>query len=80
MYKQKVKHLLYEQQNKITDLKKQFEQNVTLQHSENISKQDVLKKNKRDLRHQLKEKQNRNELHVKTIQQVEYLMRLWWAA
>ncbi|KNC47708.1 growth-arrest-specific protein 8 [Thecamonas trahens ATCC 50062] len=69
VYKQKVKHLLYEHQNKIAELKRQAESKMTLQHTEAVSKQGELKKTKRELKHKLKEKQSRNELHVRTIQQ-----------
>jgi len=69
VYKQKVKHLLYEHQNKIAELKREAESKLTLQHSDAVSKQGDLKKTKRELKHKLKEKQSRNELHIRTIQQ-----------
>eukprot|EP00300_Choanocystis_sp_HF-7_P038880 c5636_g1_i1.p2 GENE.c5636_g1_i1~~c5636_g1_i1.p2 ORF type:complete len:462 (+),score=149.45 c5636_g1_i1:131-1516(+) len=68
VYKQKVKHLLYEHQNKVAQLKTNAEGQLTLQHTDEVAKQEGLQRAKRDLKLKLKERQSKNEQHIKTIQ------------
>ncbi|KAL7748350.1 hypothetical protein RI367_006311 [Sorochytrium milnesiophthora] len=55
VYKQKVKHLLYEYQNNIAHLQTDHEQALTLSVSENDQQQQSLRKDKRSLKLELKE-------------------------
>ncbi|GBG64314.1 hypothetical protein CBR_g41515, partial [Chara braunii] len=55
VYKQKVKHLLYEHQNNITQLKADGEMALKLQHEEFIKRESELMKDKRALKQEMKE-------------------------
>lgn len=60
--------MLYEHSNKVSELKTNAEGRLTLQHADELNKQDALQRAKRDLKLRLKEKQSKNEQYIKTLQ------------
>ena len=70
VYKQKVKHLLYEHQNNITELKRDGTVAVTLEQSQHQEKEDGLRKEKRSLKVELKEMELAHQEAVKTLKMV----------
>lgn len=69
VYKQKVKHLLYEHQNAITQLKIDHEQAIKVLESEHRKREAELKKDKRALKLQLKEMELAHEDFVKSLKE-----------
>merc|ERR1712226_228533 len=67
VYKQKVKHLLYEHNNNITEVKNQSSISLNLAQNEHHKKEQVLSKDKRVLNVQLKEQELSNEDVVKSL-------------
>lgn len=67
VYKQKVKHLLYEHQNNITELKAEGTVQLKLAQDEHQASEQELRKDKRSLKVDLKESELANEDHVKTL-------------
>eukprot|EP00736_Rhodelphis_marinus_P010730 Rmarinus@m.7847 len=69
VYKQKVKHLLYEHQNNITQLKAEGETALKLQQDEHRLREAELKKDKRSLKLELKELELSHEDIIKNLKQ-----------
>ncbi|XP_064393127.1 dynein regulatory complex subunit 4-like [Halichondria panicea] len=67
VYKQKVKHLLYEHQNNITELKRDGSVAVTLEQSDHQDREGGLIKEKRSLKVELKEMELAHQEAVKTL-------------
>eukprot|EP00899_Mesostigma_viride_P016725 jgi/Mesvir1/25053/Mv11897-RA.2 len=67
VYKQKVKHLLYEHQNNISTLKADGEMALKLQQDEFIKRENELIKDKRSLKQELKEMELAHEDVVRTL-------------
>ncbi len=67
MYKQKVKHLLYEHQNNVTLLKTDNETTTKLQSDEHRNREAELKKDKRGLKVELKEQQLSSEDVIRNL-------------
>eukprot|EP00741_Cyanophora_paradoxa_P025209 tig00000350_g24334.t1 len=67
VYKQKVKHLLYEHNNNVTVLKADGETAIKLLQDEFRAREGELKKDKRTLRMELKEQELAHEDYVKTL-------------
>ncbi|KAG5463544.1 MAG: hypothetical protein BJ554DRAFT_6611, partial [Olpidium bornovanus] len=69
VYKQKVKHLLYEYQNNVAHLQSDSEHALQLEQEEHLSRETQLKKDKRALKLELKEFELSHEDIVKQIKQ-----------
>eukprot|EP00052_Salpingoeca_macrocollata_P035914 m.16222 g.16222 ORF g.16222 m.16222 type:complete len:479 (-) comp8868_c0_seq1:93-1529(-) len=69
VYKQKVKHLLYEHQNQITELKTDNVTDVKLAADSHRAEEAVLRKDKRHLKVELKEMELSHEEIIKSLQQ-----------
>mmetsp|Transcript_34733 Transcript_34733/g.79236 ORF Transcript_34733/g.79236 Transcript_34733/m.79236 type:complete len:481 (+) Transcript_34733:120-1562(+) len=69
VYKQKVKHLLYEHQNAITQLKIDHEQTIKVLQDEHRAREAELKKDKRSLKLELKELELAHEDFVKSLKE-----------
>ena len=67
VYKQKVKHLLYEHQNNISTLKADGELSLKKQQDEFLRRDSELQKDKRSLKQELKEKELANEHFVRQL-------------
>jgi len=67
VYKQKVKHLLYEHQNNITELKRDASVAVTLEQSQHGEKEVEMRQEKRALKVDLKEMELAHQEAVKTL-------------
>ncbi|KAF7699371.1 dynein regulatory complex subunit 4 [Silurus meridionalis] len=67
VYKQKVKHLLYEQQNSITELKSEGVVAIKLLEKEQADQENELRKGLRSLKIDLREKELSNENHIKNL-------------
>ena len=72
MYKQKVKHLLYEHQNNITELKTDGTLTLKLEQDEHRGKESDLRKDKRGLKVQLKELELSHEDVIKDLKKVNF--------
>lgn len=70
MYKQKVKHLLYEQQNSITELKTEGVVATKLLEKEQAEVESELQRAKRNLKVDLKEQELSTENYVKNLKLV----------
>ena len=70
MYKQKVKHLLYEHQNNITELKADGILTLKLEQEEHRTSESDLRKDKRNLKIQLKELELSHEDVIKNLKRV----------
>lgn len=70
MYKQKVKHLLYEHQNNISELKAENTVSLKLAQEENRSNELELRTDKRSLKVELKEQELAHEVVVKDLKKV----------
>ena len=69
MYKQRVKHLLHEHQNEVTHLKTDAEMALKLAQDGNAGAESELKKDKRDLKLDLKEMELSHEDYLKSLKQ-----------
>ncbi|EPZ34234.1 Growth arrest-specific protein 8 domain-containing protein [Rozella allomycis CSF55] len=67
VYKQKVKHLLYEYQNNVTHLQHESEQALQLDHDEAVERENDLKKDKKALKLELKELELANEAIIRDL-------------
>lgn len=70
VYKQKVKHLLYEHQNNISELKAENTVSLKLAQEENRSNELELRTDKRSLKVELKEQELAHEVVVKDLKKV----------
>ena len=70
VYKQKVKHLLYEHQNNISELKAESAVAIKLAQDEHRSQEGDLRKDKRTLKVSLKELQLAHEDTIKDLKMV----------
>jgi growth arrest-specific protein 8 len=70
VYKQKVKHLLYEHQNAISQLKTDHEMAIKMLQEEHRAQEAELKKEKRALKLELKEMELAHEDFVKNLKEV----------
>lgn len=75
MYKQKVKHLLYEHQNNLTELKAEGTVAMKLAQKDHRSQETELRKDMRTLKVELKEQELANEMVVKNLRLVSPLPR-----
>ncbi|XP_054856524.1 dynein regulatory complex subunit 4 isoform X2 [Eublepharis macularius] len=69
VYKQKVKHLLYEHQNNLTELKAEGTVSMKLAQKDHRSQETELRKDMRTLKVELKEQELANEMVVKNLRQ-----------
>ena len=69
VYKQKVKHLLYEHQNNVGQLKEASELALKLQHEEHCTQEAESKKDKRSLKLELKELELAHEDAIRELKQ-----------
>ena len=69
VYKQRVKHLLHEHQNEVTHLKTDAEMALKLAQDQNAGAESELKKDKRDLKLDLKEMELSHEDYLKSLKQ-----------
>ncbi|RLN55135.1 hypothetical protein BBJ29_008708 [Phytophthora kernoviae] len=69
VYKQRVKHLLYEHQNEITKLKKEMEQSLKLSQGDYRGNERELKTDKRRLKFDLKEIELSHQDYLKSLKQ-----------
>ncbi|GAB9465320.1 hypothetical protein Gpo141_00002731 [Globisporangium polare] len=69
VYKQRVKHLLYEHQNAITELKKDMEKSLKLSQDDYRDNERELKSDKRRLKFDLKEIELSHEDYLKSLKQ-----------
>ena len=69
VYKQKVKHLLYEHQNNVGQLKEASELALKLQHEEHCTREAESKKDKRSLKLELKELELAHEDAIRELKQ-----------
>ena len=67
MYKQKVKHLLYEHQNNVAQLKEQAEMSLKIQQDDHREREAAAKKDKRSLKLELKEMELAHEDVVRQL-------------
>ncbi|XP_037864002.1 dynein regulatory complex subunit 4 isoform X3 [Chlorocebus sabaeus] len=67
VYKQKVKHLLYEHQNNLTEMKAEGTVVMKLAQKEHLTQEGVLRKDMRALKVELKEQELANEVVVKNL-------------
>ena len=72
VYKQKVKHLLYEHQNNISELKGESTVALKLAQDENRSNELDLRKDKRSLKVELKEQELAHEDVIKNLKKVRH--------
>lgn len=70
VYKQKVKHLLYEHQNNISELKAQNTVSLKMTQDEHRGEETVLRKDKRSLKVELKEQELAHEDIIKNLKKV----------
>lgn len=70
VYKQKVKHLLYEHQNNISELKAESTVALKLAQDEHRTNESDLRKDKRSLKIDIKEQQLSNEESIKNLKKV----------
>ncbi|XP_078400592.1 dynein regulatory complex subunit 4 [Cetorhinus maximus] len=79
VYKQKVKHLLYEHQNNLAELKAENTVAMKLDQKEHRDQEHAIQNNIRNLKVQLKEQELSNENMVKTLKlkNDEEITRLW---
>lgn len=70
VYKQKVKHLLYEHQNNISELKAESVCAIKLAQDDHRSNETDLRKDKRALKVDLKEKELSHEDYIKNLKKV----------
>lgn len=68
VYKQKVKHLLYEHQNTLALQKVDTEYALKLQHEDFQAREDELDKDKRRLKHEVEEHEFADQQHVLEMQ------------
>ena len=73
MYKQKVKHLLYEHQNNISELKGESKVALKLAQDSYSTNELDLRKHKRSLKVQLKEEELAHEDVIKNLKKVKIL-------
>lgn len=76
VYKQKVKHLLYEHQNNLTEIKAEGTVAMKLAQKEHWAQEGALRKDTRILKVELKEQELANEVAVKNLRLVGH----WLAA
>lgn len=76
VYKQKVKHLLYEHQNNLTEMKAEGTVAMKLAQKEHWAQEGTLRKDTRLLKVELKEQELANEVVVKNLR----LVGRWLAA
>lgn len=69
VYKQKVKHLFYEHQNNITQLKTEDEETLKLAHDDNRTKEQGMRKQTRKTKGEMKELEIAHEDVVKNLKQ-----------
>ncbi|KAI8915698.1 hypothetical protein EDD86DRAFT_1604 [Gorgonomyces haynaldii] len=69
VYKQKVKHLLYEYQNNVAHLQADSERALQLAQEQHVTNEQQLKKDKRSLKLELKEFELSHEDIIKTLKQ-----------
>jgi growth arrest-specific protein 8 len=74
VYKQKVKHLLFEQQNKFTEVKAESSAALQIERDENRVSEYELRKDKRDLKIELKEQELAHEEMIKNMRKVNILL------
>jgi hypothetical protein len=70
VYKQKVKHLLYEHQNNLTEMKAEGTVVMKLAQKEHRTQEGALRKDMRALKVELKEQELANEVVVKNLRLV----------
>lgn len=70
VYKQKVKHLLYEHQNNLTEMKAEGTVVMKLAQKEHHTQEGILRKDMRALKVELKEQELANEVVVKNLRLV----------
>ena len=70
VYKQKVKHLLYEHQNNLTEMKAEGAVVMKLAQREHCAQEGALRKDTRALKVELKEQELANEVVVKNLRLV----------
>ena len=73
VYKQKVKHLLYEHQNNIAELKAESTVALKLAQDENRGNELELRKDKRSLKVELKEQELSHEDVIKNLKKVSVI-------
>jgi len=76
VYKQKVKHLLYEHQNNISELKAEGAVAIRLAQDDHRGEELDLRKDKRALKVSLKEQELSHEDIIKKLKRVRYLFTL----
>ena len=76
VYKQKVKHLLYEHQNNISELKAEGAVAIRLAQDDHRGEDLDLRKDKRALKVSLKEQELSHEDIIKKLKRVRYLFTL----
>ena len=74
VYKQKVKHLLYEHQNNISELKAEGTVALKLAQDDNRGNELELRKDKRSLKVELKEQQLAHEDVIKNMKKVRLVL------
>lgn len=79
VYKQKVKHLLYEHQNNITEMKAEGTVSMKLAQKDHRSQEMDLRKDMRTLKVELKEQELANEMVVKNLRLVSLETMLRWS-
>ncbi|XP_056667181.1 dynein regulatory complex subunit 4 isoform X1 [Monodelphis domestica] len=67
VYKQKVKHLLYEHQNNLTEMKAEGTVSLKLAQKEHRTQENEMRKNMRNLKVELKEQELANEVVMKNL-------------
>ena len=72
VYKQKVKHLLYEHQNNISELKAESTVALKLAQDDNMNQEKDLRKDKRSLKVELKEQELAHEDVIKNLKKVSH--------
>ena len=78
VYKQKVKHLLYEHQNNIAELKAESTVALKLAQDENRGNELDLRKDKRSLKVELKEQELAHEDVIKNLKLVSWKLKNIW--
>lgn len=78
VYKQKVKHLLYEHQNNISELKAQNTVSLKMTQDEHRGEETVLRKDKRSLKVELKEQELAHEDIIKNLKKVSVGPNLYY--
>lgn len=74
VYKQKVKHLLYEHQNNISELKAQNTVALKMAQDDNRAEESTLRKDKRSLKVELKEQELAHEDIIKNLKKVSTVL------